>query len=149
MARRTLVDNLGARERLEGIARVLLEPINAHDVPGYIVDRFDAARTVISDCAGRVGLQFDVYHAACMGLDPLSELAENLSLVRHVQFADAPGRHEPGTGRIDFAPLWTLLDNAGYAGFVAAEYRPSGDTRSSFGWLDAWRAELVRTRDSR
>ena len=57
--------------------------------------------------------------------------------------------HEPGTGRIDFPPLWTLLDKAGYAGFVAAEYRPSGDTQSSVGWLDAWRPKLVRTRDSR
>ena len=67
-ARRTLVDNLAlAAERLEGIARVLLEPINPHDVPGYLVDRFDAARSVTSTARAAVGLQFDVYHAACMG----------------------------------------------------------------------------------
>jgi len=148
-ARVTLVDHLLlAAERLDGIARVLLEPINALDVPNYLVDGFELAREVIADCEDRVGLQFDVYHAARMGLDPLSELATNLALVGHVQFADAPGRHEPGTGRIEFEPLWTLLDDAGYSGFVSAEYHPSGDTRSSLGWLERWRTGLVNAPES-
>jgi hydroxypyruvate isomerase len=100
-----------------------------------------------AECAGRVGLLFDIYHAARMGLDPLTELAASLDLVRHVQFADAPGRHEPGTGRVVFEPLWALLDGSGYRGFVSAEYRPSGHTCASLGWLDAWRG-LVKAADS-
>ena len=146
--RATLVGNLRhAAKRLDGVARVLLEPINAHDVPHYFVDSFAGARQIIAECAGRVGLQFDIYHAARMGLDPLTELAASLDLVRHVQFADAPGRHEPGTGRVVFEPLWALLDGSGYRGFVSAEYRPSGHTRASLGWLGAWRG-LVKATDS-
>ena len=79
------------------------------------------------------------------GLDPLSELAENLSLVRHVQFADAPGRHEPGTGS---NRLRTRSGRCSTTRVMRGSSQPniasSGDTRSSFGWLDAWRAELVR-----
>jgi hydroxypyruvate isomerase len=86
-----------------------------------------------------VGLQFDLYHAARIGLDPVAALAAALPRVRHVQFADAPGRQEPGTGILQFEPVWDLLHRAGYAGYVAAEYRPSRDTADTLSWLSEWR----------
>jgi hydroxypyruvate isomerase len=139
--RATLIANLLlAAERLEPLGvGVLLEPINAHDVPDYFVSDFVRGREIVDACGGRVGLQFDLYHAARMGLDPRAELARSLAMVRHVQFADAPGRHEPGTGALRFEPVWALLRKASYDGCVSAEYRPSTRTEDTVGWLNRWR----------
>jgi hydroxypyruvate isomerase len=144
--RDVLVESLlFAADRLAVVgADVLLEPLNRHDMPGYLVDDFSLGSSIIDACAGRVGLQFDVYHSARMGLEPLAALTAALSRVRHVQFADAPGRHEPGTGRLRFEPLWELLREARYTGHVAAEYHPADDTRSSLGWLECWRDPTAR-----
>jgi len=82
--------------------------------------------------------------AARLGLSPERELERLLPLVKHVQFADAPGRHEPGTGEIDFKPILHLLCSRSYAGWIGAEYRPAGRTASALGWLAAWRRTLRR-----
>jgi hydroxypyruvate isomerase len=118
---------------------VLLEALNPVDAPGYAVGDLATAESVLRACAGRVGFQFDVYHVARMGHDPRNKLAAMLPLVRHVQFADAPGRHEPGTGDLQFEPLWELLqDAAAYSGYASAEYRPRQSTAASLAWLDVW-----------
>jgi hydroxypyruvate isomerase len=98
---------------------------------------------VLRACGGRVGFQFDIYHVARMGHDPHERLAALLPQVRHVQFADAPGRHEPGTGALSFEPIWELLEDAAYAGHVSAEYRPQRTTSESLGWLERWRRFTV------
>ena len=85
--------------------------------------------------APNAGLQYDIYHAAMMGEDPVEGLARFAPVIRHVQFADAPGRHEPGTGRVDIAACFARLDALGYAGWTAAEYRPSKATVETLGWL--------------
>jgi len=77
-----------------------------------------------------------------MGHDPLAELVDTFSWVKHVQFADAPGRHEPGSGGIAFEPVLDLLRDRAYTGLVAAEYRPSTTTLNSLDWLPRWRARV-------
>ncbi len=147
LCRETLCANLQlAVERLAPIgAEILLEAINGIDVPGFLVDSLDEAERLIARCAGRVGLQFDLYHVAMMGLDPARALPKVLDLVRHVQFADAPGRHEPGTGATAFFATLDQLDQANFPGWVGAEYRPKTTTLDSLGWLPAWRERYGAT----
>jgi hydroxypyruvate isomerase len=120
--------------------QVLIEPLNPHDAPDYLLGTFEDAQMILDRCEGRVGLQFDAYHAACMGLDPAAELKRLLPVIRHVQFADAPGRHEPGTGHLSFEPLIDALAAAEYRGWLSAEYIPSGSTAAGLQWLESWRA---------
>lgn len=122
--------------------RVLVEPINTVDIPAYLISRPDEAVRAIEE-AGRpnIALQFDVYHVARMGLDVLSEMHQHRSRIAHVQIADAPGRAEPGTGEIDFAPIWTRLTDIGYAGHVGCEYFPQDQgpsgTQAGLAWWAA------------
>jgi hydroxypyruvate isomerase len=82
-----------------------------------------------------VALQYDVFHMARMGEDVEAALRAHIDLVAHVQIADLPGRGEPGSGSLDFSALYALLEELGYGGWVSAEYRPSGSTEASLGWL--------------
>lgn len=74
-----------------------------------------------------------------MGLDPAAELKPLLPLIGHIQFADAPGRHEPGTGNLGFQAALAVLDAGGYAGWLSAEYIPLAATSAGLAWLDSWR----------
>ena len=121
---------------------VLIEPLNPFDVPGYLLDSFVLARSILARCAAGIGLQFDAYHATRMGLDLENELERVLPDVRHVQFADVPGRHEPGTGGVPFSDLLNRLVDAHYDGWLGAEYFPSATTNRSLGWLPEWRAAM-------
>jgi hydroxypyruvate isomerase len=118
---------------------VLVEPLNVHEVPNYLVGTLADAEAIIGRCRQRVGLQFDFYHVARMGLDPATELKPLLPLIRHVQFADAPGRHEPGTGHLRFEAPLAALDAGGYEGWLSAEYIPLAATSAGLTWLDSWR----------
>jgi hydroxypyruvate isomerase len=145
----TFVDNLlYAADVFEphGIT-ALIETLNPFDAPDYLLSNLAAAQRVLERCAGRVGLQFDAYHIARMGLDPASELRRMRAWVRHVQFADAPGRHEPGTGAISFDAFLGALGAMQYDGWVSAEYLPRGPTLDSLGWLPLWLQ--MRERQSR
>jgi hydroxypyruvate isomerase len=119
-------------------ARALLETVNPLDVPGYCVPSFELAIQVLDACDPRVRLQFDVYHAARLGLDPDDAFAAVRRRVAHVQFADCPGRHEPGTGRLPFDRIFGAIERSGYEGWLGAEYHPSsGRTADTLGWLRA------------
>lgn len=120
--------------------RVLVEAINSRDTPGYILDTADKALAAI-DRAGHPNLYFqcDVYHLQAAGGDALGRLDALLGRTGHIQFADHPGRHEPGSGEIDFSRVFDALDNSGYEGWVGAEYNPSGTTEDSLGWFAPWR----------
>lgn len=118
-------------------ARPLLEPINPFDAPDYCVPSFELASALLSRCDPRVGLQFDIYHAARLGHEPDAAFAAVAARVAHVQFADSPGRHEPGTGTLDFARIFAAVEESGYAGWLGAEYHPSGRTADSLAWLRA------------
>jgi hydroxypyruvate isomerase len=132
------VRNLTAVAPLAADAGVslLVENINANDRPG---DPFPtpevAARAVEEVGHPAVGLQFDFFHAGRMGLDPVAEYKRFMHLARHIQIADAPGRHEPGTGNLPVQAFLTELDASGYAGIVGLEYTPSTGAGPGLGWL--------------
>ena len=129
--RRTLVANMrfAAREFKAAGLDLVIEPLNSVDFPDFIVPRSpDVVRLIEEVDEPNVGLQCDIYHTVMMGDDPAATLEQCWPAIRHIQFADAPGRGEPGTGKIDFAPLFDLIDRKGYAGWVSAEYRPSRPT---------------------
>ncbi len=137
-ARATLLANLrhAAAEFARAGLTLLLEPINTVDVPGFLVARPGEGAAILRETgADNAGLQYDIYHAAMMGEDPAEDLARLLPVIRHVQFADAPGRHEPGTGRVALGECFARLDALGYEGWTAAEYRPSRPTGQTLGWL--------------
>ena len=131
-----------AADRFAGIgAQVLIEPINSRiDMPGYWLDSLAGAFTLRDEIdRPNVAVQFDVYHAAIIGGDPLPWLDAHLADIGHIQVADHPGRHEPGTGRIDFPAFFAFLEKSGYQGWIGCEYRPSQRTESGLGWLHPYR----------
>lgn len=141
----TLVDNVRhAAQRLDTIGcRLLVEPVNTYDIPGFLLPTTgDALRVIDEVDEPNVQLQFDAYHVQRMEGDPAAVLSPLLDRVAHVQIADHPGRHQPGTGEIDFAALFDLLEESGYEGAVGLEYVPAPDTAGSLGWLKelAWSA---------
>ena len=135
---RTLHGNLrfAARELRAAGLELLIEPINSQDVADFAVPRAaDAAQLVAEVAEPNFGLQLDLYHTAMMGDDGHAALETFRPIVRHIQFADAPGRGEPGTGKLDLARLFSDIDASGYGGWVSAEYRPSGRTEASLTWF--------------
>lgn len=137
-----LVDNLrhaASRFAAEGI-KLLLEPINPRDMPGYLINS-TADYERIADGVGHdnLFLQYDFYHMQVVQGDLLPTFERLQPRIAHVQVADHPGRHEPGTGEINYANIFAALDRAGYAGWVGAEYRPAADTSAGLGWLGPWR----------
>jgi hydroxypyruvate isomerase len=85
-----------------------------------------------------VRLQFDAYHVRRMEGDPATHLRPLLDRTGHVQIADHPGRHQPGTGEIDFAALFAVLDDSGYPGPIGLEYIPTPDTATALSWLEPY-----------
>jgi|SRR5688572_4495148 len=114
----------------------VIEPINDIDIKGFLVSRQDEGARIV-DAIGpeRLGLQCDLYHTAMMGDDPEATLTRLAPIIRHVQFADVPGRGEPGAGKLDWPRLFTLLDALPYEGWVSAEYKPSRRTEETLDWL--------------
>ena len=116
---------------------LMVEPLNNIDMPHFWLNT--AAETIaILDQVGleNIKLQYDFYHMAMMGDDIANSLPRLLPRIGHIQFADAPGRHEPGTGRIDLPALFVQLDKLKYDGWIAAEYQPSGLTDDSLDWFN-------------
>jgi hydroxypyruvate isomerase len=125
---------------------VLIEALNTHDYPNYLVDSLDRAESILDRCRQRIGLQFDLYHVARMSQDPAAQLEKRLPRVRHVQFADVPGRHEPGTGETNFESSLSVLDAYGYRGWLSAEFSPVAATATGLGWLESWRRRSALSR---
>lgn len=136
--RRTLVENVrfAAQELAKHGLELLIEPINRFDIPGFFLNRSDDAFSLIDEIAQpNVRLQYDVYHAQREEGELAATLAKHLDRIGHIQIADNPGRHQPGTGEINFPFLFRRLDELYYPGYVGLEYVPVPDTTSSFGWL--------------
>lgn len=117
-----------------GVA-VLLEPINARDIPGYFLNHQGQAVALLEAVgAANTGLQMDFYHCQIVDGDLATHLRANLPHIRHIQIAGVPERHEPDRGEVNYPYLFDLLDKLGYDGWVGCEYRPAGDTLAGLGW---------------
>ncbi len=135
---RTLVDNLRFAARAfaaEGL-KLLVEPINTFDMPGFFVNRTAQAVALLDEVGEpNAFVQYDAYHAQRMEGELAGTLARFLPRIAHVQVADNPGRHEPGTGEIRFDFLFAELARLGYDGWVGCEYKPAGRTDAGLHWL--------------
>jgi hydroxypyruvate isomerase len=121
-----------AKEGLE----LLVEPINHFDIPGFFLNRTDQALRLLDEIGqSNARVQYDVYHAQREEGELTATVRKHIGRIGHIQIADNPGRHQPGSGEINFPFLFRQLDDCGYAGYVGLEYIPTPDTVSSFGWL--------------
>ncbi|HEV2430233.1 MAG TPA: TIM barrel protein, partial [Burkholderiales bacterium] len=132
-----LVDNVRYAARKLGAAglSLTLEPINTRNVPGFFLTRSAQALDVLNAAGeGNAFLQYDFFHMQIMEGDLASTVERLLPRIGHIQLADVPGRHEPGTGEINFHFLLGRLDVLGYSGCVGCEYNPKGDTLEGLKW---------------
>ncbi|MDY7114973.1 hydroxypyruvate isomerase [Halomonas sp. SSL-5] len=142
-ARQTLVGNLRyAADKLADAGILLIaEPINTRDIPGFFLNRTEQVLQIFDEVASdNLKLQYDIYHMQIMEGDLAPTIEKHLGRIAHVQIADNPGRHEPGTGEINYPFLFAHLDRLGYQGWIGAEYKPAGRTQEGLGWLDAARS---------
>ena len=140
-ALRTLVDNLTfAAPKLAAVGiKLLIEPINTRDVPGFFLSGTKQALSIIDEVGSpNLFLQYDIYHMQIMEGDLATTIKNNLAKIPHLQLADNPGRNEPGTGEINYPFLFQFLDSIGYQGWVGCEYKPKTTTAEGLGWLDPY-----------
>ena len=138
-ARATLIDNLryATTELAPHGINLLIEPINHYDIPGYFLNYSRQALDIIAEAAcPNLFLQYDIYHMQRMEGELSNTIRANLPMIKHMQIADTPGRHEPGTGEINYRHLFALIDELGYDGWLGCEYLPAGDTIAGLVWRD-------------
>lgn len=135
-ARETFIANLRRAALAARAQQLTIEPINRVDMPGYYLNGFEQAAGILRDVdMPNLGLQFDAYHAQRITGDVMATWARFGPLVRHVQIAGSPGRHEPDDGEIDFPAFFAALGASGYQGAISAEYFPRGRTEEGLNWL--------------
>lgn len=136
-----LVQNLRfAASRFSEKGRTLVvEPINTYDMPGFFLSTSEEGSRLLEEVgAENLLLQYDVYHMQKMEGNLTESIRSQFNRIGHIQIADNPGRHQPGTGEINYGFLLGELDRMGYTGFVGLEYHPTPDTLSSLGWVKEW-----------
>jgi hydroxypyruvate isomerase len=146
--RETFVSNLRFAANALGQAgiRLLIEPINTRDMPGFFLNRTRQALDIIEDVdSPNLKLQYDIYHMQIMEGDLARTIEATLPRIGHIQLADNPGRHEPGTGEIHFPFLFALLDRRGYEGWIGCEYKPATTTEEGLGWIQTYLEPRRRT----
>jgi hydroxypyruvate isomerase len=138
---RTFVENLryaAAQMKTHGI-RALIEPINTIDIPGYFLNTTEQARRIMQQVGSdNLFLQLDLYHRQIMQGNLAATIETHLPVVRHMQIAGVPGRHEPDVGEINHPFLFDLIDRLGYAGWIGCEYRPKAATAAGLGWAHGY-----------
>lgn len=140
----TLIDNLryAAPRFADAGIKLLLEPINTRDIPGFLINSTgDYERIASAVKHDNLYLQYDFYHMQVVQGDLIPTFLRLQSRIAHVQIADNPGRHEPGTGEVNYPNIFNALDEAGYAGWVGAEYKPKAGTSAGLGWFEPWRTQ--------
>jgi len=141
--RKTLIDNLAyaAAETAKAGIKLLVEPINTRDIPGFYLTHTRQALDLIAEVGSdNLFVQYDIYHMQIMEGDLARTMEANLPRIAHIQLADNPGRHEPGTGEINYPFLFAHLDRIGYAGWIGCEYKPLGDTAAGLGWMKPYQS---------
>ena len=139
--RATLVSNLGfaASKLREAGIRLLVEPINTRDIPGFYLNYSGQALSIIEEVGSdNLWLQCDVYHMQIMEGDLIPTMEAVWGSIGHIQIADNPGRHEPGTGEINYPNVFSAIDEMGYDGWIGCEYIPLTTTEEGLGWADAY-----------
>ena len=134
----TLASNLSFAAKALKKENILLivEPINSYDIPGFFLNRSREGIEVIDDVGSdNLKLQYDVYHMQRMEGELGATLTKLMPRIGHIQIADNPGRHEPGTGEINYPYILKLIDTLGYGGWVGCEYKPKGTTVDGLGWI--------------
>jgi len=137
-ARATLIENLSYAAGKLQAAKIglLLEPVNSRDIPGFFVDRTRPALDIIAAAgSNNIKLQYDIYHAQVMEGDLARTIETEFGRIGHIQLADNPGRHEPGTGEINYPFLFRRIDELGYRGWIGCEYKPGTTTTAGLSWF--------------
>lgn len=135
--RSTFVNNLkhAAAELKDAGLRLLIEPINHFDIPGFYLKYTAQALAILDEVgADNAFVQYDIYHAQRMEGELAATMQKNLARIGHIQLADNPGRNEPGTGEINYPFLFAHLDRIGYTGWIGCEYKPATSTEAGLGW---------------
>ena len=114
----------------------IIEPINHRDIPGFFLNTTDQAAAIIAAVGPeKLGMQFDLYHCQITEGDVVKRVEKHLPLIAHMQVADTPGRHEPGTGEVNWPFVFKTIDALGFRGWIGCEYRPAGDTLAGLSWF--------------
>ena len=135
--RQTFVDNLtyAAAQLKQAGLKLLIEPINSVDIPGFYLTRTtQAAAMLVEVGADNAFIQYDIYHAQRMEGELAETMQKYLPRIGHIQLADNPGRNEPGTGEINYPFLLAHLEKIGYQGWIGCEYKPATTTVAGLGW---------------
>jgi hydroxypyruvate isomerase len=140
LLRKTFISNLkyASAELKKANIKLLIEPINTYDIPGFYLSRTQQAVEILNEVGSdNLFIQYDIYHAQRMEGELCKTLEANLSNIAHIQLADNPGRNEPGTGEINYVHLFQFIDRIGYKGWIGCEYKPASNTEAGLGWIQA------------
>ena len=134
----TFIENLAwAADKLKAERiKLLIEAVNTRDIPGFYLHNTRQAADLIAETGSdNLFIQYDIYHMQIMEGDLAPTIEAYLNQIPHMQLADTPGRHEPGTGEINYPFLFDRIDRLGYQGWIGCEYKPAGKTEDGLGWL--------------
>ncbi len=137
--RAVLVENMryAANALAKQHIKLLIEPINTRDIPGFFLTGTEQAIQIISEVGSEnLFVQYDIYHMQIMEGDLAPTMKKHLDRIAHIQLADNPGRNEPGTGEINYPFLFRYLDEIGYRGWIGCEYKPKTTTLEGLGWYE-------------
>jgi hydroxypyruvate isomerase len=135
----TLIENLNyAAEALAKVdMMLLLEPINTYEMPGFFINTSAKALKAMAACGHpNIKLQYDIYHMQRAEGELAASIARLMPVIGHIQLADNPGRHEPGTGEINFPYLLRHVESLNYAGWIGCEFKPTGQTETCLSWMN-------------
>ncbi len=141
-ARGVFVENLGyAAKAFDGAGlKLLIEAVNFYDIPGFFLTNTKQAIAILDDVgAANAFYQYDIYHMQRMEGELAATLKKYLPRIAHLQLADNPGRHEPGSGEIHYPFLFDFIDDLGYDGWIGCEYKPATTTEDGLGWFATMR----------
>jgi len=153
--RSTFVHNLrlAAQELAKYDIRLLIEPINTYDIPGFYLNTVEQAASIIEEVGSdNLFIQYDLYHQQRTRGELVATYERHKQLITHIQLADNPGRNEPGTGEINYPFVFKALDQSGYDGWIGCEYKPKTETQRGLAWLNEAsttqkHADIIRMRN--
>ena len=143
--RRTLVENIrfAATACEQRKVRLVVEGINHLDMKGFNLNTAAQVLSVLDEAGhSNAFLQYDLFHACREGEDIPAVLKANIARIGHIQIADVPGRHQPGSGTMDYPGLFRLIEQLGYSGAIGLEYIPQPGTAESLAWIEAYGCKL-------